>query len=87
MIQKRIGIYIYYKHNKFIRQLKRFGHIIYINKNQRYLLTYTNEEDLDHTVSQLNQLKYVTKVLTSEYKNIARTYEKEDYESKDYRVI
>lgn len=87
MLQERIGIYVYFRQNKFIRQLKRFGHLIYVNKSQRYLLLYINRAELEHTMTSLKQLKYVSDIVLSEYANIARTYDKETNESKDYRVI
>ncbi|WP_031548413.1 MULTISPECIES: YlbG family protein [Salinicoccus] len=87
MLEKRIGIYIYFKQNKFIRQLKRYGHLIYVNKEKKYLLLYIYESDLPQTMEALNGLKYVSDVLVSEYPNIKREYGTENFESKDYRVI
>ncbi|MCC4722145.1 YlbG family protein [Salinicoccus sp. RF5] len=87
MLEKRIGIYIYFKQNKFIRQLKRYGHLIYVNKEKKYLLLYIYESDLPQTIEALNGLKYVNDVLVSEYPNIKREYGTENFEPKDYRVI
>ena len=87
MLKKRIGIYIYFKQNKFIRQLKRYGHLIYVNKDKKYLLLYINESDVSQTMKELNKLKYVSDVIVSQYPNIKREYERERHETKDYRVI
>jgi len=87
MLKKRIGIYIYFKQNKFIRQLKRYGHLIYVNKDKKYLLLYINESDVSQTMKELNKLKYVSDVIVSQYHNIKREYEREKHEAKDYRVI
>lgn len=87
MLKKRIGIYIYFKQNKFIRQLKRHGHLIYVNKDKKYLLLYINESDVSQTIKELNKLKYVSDVIVSQYPNIKREYEREKHEAKDYRVI
>jgi len=87
MLKKRIGIYIYFKQNKFIRQLKRHGHLIYVNKDKKYLLLYINESDVSQTMKELNKLKYVSDVIVSQYPNIKREYEREKHEVKDYRVI
>lgn len=87
MIVKRIGIYVYFKQNKFIRQLKRHGHLIYVNKDKKYALIYVNEDKLESTLIELGKLKFVTDITTSEYHNISREYSSEDYEEKDYRVI
>lgn len=87
MLKKRIGIYIYFKQNKFIRQLKRYGHLIYVNKDKKYLLLYINESDVSQTMKELNKLKYVSDVIVSQYPNIKREYEREKHEAKDYRVI
>lgn len=87
MLKKRIGIYIYFKQNKFIRQLKRYGHLIYVNKDKKYLLLYINESDVSQTMKELTKLKYVSDVIVSQYPNIKREYEREKHEEKDYRVI
>lgn len=80
MLTKRIGLYIYFKQNKFIRQLRRYGHIVYVNTKQKYLLMYINESDLESTLEHLSKLKYVTCVLKSEYRNIKTEYKKEEEE-------
>jgi uncharacterized protein YlbG (UPF0298 family) len=87
MIKRRIGVYIYFKQNKFIRQLKRYGHLIYVNKDKKYLLLYIYESDVSQTIKELKNLKYVTDVIISEYPNIKRDYGTENFEAKDYRVI
>lgn len=87
MIVNRRGIYVYFKQNKFIRQLKRHGHLIYVNKDKKYVLLYVDETELDKTLSDLEKLKFVTDVVLSEYPNIKREYSTEDKEKKDYRVI
>lgn len=76
MLKDRIGIYIYFKHNKFIRQLKRHGHVVYVNTNKQYMLIYIDESELEDTLRRLSNLKYVTEVLVSEYKNIKLSYPK-----------
>ncbi|CAM3369512.1 YlbG family protein [Nosocomiicoccus ampullae] len=77
MLTERIGIYIYFKQNKFIRQLKRYGHVVYVNTKKQYMLVYVNQEELDDTLKRLSKLKYVTDVLVSEYKNIKKEYTKD----------
>jgi uncharacterized protein YlbG (UPF0298 family) len=67
--------------------LKRYGHLIYVNKEKKYLLLYIYESDLPQTIEALNALKYVNDVLVSEYRNIKREYGTENFEPKDYRVI
>ncbi|MFD2829834.1 DUF2129 domain-containing protein [Corticicoccus populi] len=87
MLKRRIGVYIYFKQNKFIRQLKRYGHLIYVNKDKKYLLLYIYDSDVSQTIKELNNLKYVTDVVVSEYQNIRREYGTENFEARDYRVI
>lgn len=87
MIVNRIGIYVYFKQNKFIRQLKRHGHLIYVNKDKKYVLLYIDEADHDKTLADLGKLKFVTDIVMSEYPNIKREYNTEDHEKRDYRVI
>ncbi|CAD2077125.1 YlbG family protein [Phocicoccus pinnipedialis] len=78
MLTRRIGLYIYFKQNKFIRQLRRYGNVVYVNTKQKYLLVYINESELDKTLDHLSKLKYVTKVIESEYRNIKTEYKKHD---------
>ena len=87
MLKKRIGIYIYFKQNKFIRQLKRYGHLIYVNKDKKYLLLYIDESDVSQTIKELEKLKYVSDVIVSQYPNIKREYSRENHEARDYRII
>lgn len=87
MIVERIGIYVYFKQNKFIRQLKRHGHLIYVNKDKKYALIYVDKINLEKTLNDLSKLKFVTNTLVSEYPNISREYSSEDYEKKDYRIV
>lgn len=87
MLINRLGIYVYFKQNKFIRQLKRHGHLIYVNKDKKYVLIYIDETDLDKTISALQNLKFVTDIVVSEYPNIKREYKTEDKEKEDYRVM
>lgn len=78
MLTKRIGLYIYFKQNKFIRQLRRYGNVVYVNTKQKYMLVYINDSDLEKTLEHLSKLKYVTNVLESEYRNIKTEYKKFD---------
>lgn len=87
MLVNRLGIYVYFKQNKFIRQLKRHGHLIYVNKTKKYVLLYIDENDLDKTLADLGKLKFVTDIVLSEYPNIKREYHTEDKEKEDYRVM
>jgi len=87
MLEQRIGIYIYFKQNKFIRQLKRYGHLIYVNKDKKYLLLYIYESELSQTIGELEKLKYVKDIIVSEYQNIRKDYGTENFEAEDYRVI
>ncbi|WP_020008744.1 YlbG family protein [Salinicoccus albus] len=87
MLEQRIGIYIYFKQNKFIRQLKRYGHLIYVNKDKKYLLLYIYESELSQTIGELEKLKYVRDIIVSEYRNIRKDYGTENFEAEDYRVI
>lgn len=87
MLVNRRGIYVYFKQNKFIRQLKRHGHLVYVNKDKKYVLLYVDETDLDKTLDDLGKLKFVTDTVLSEYPNIKREYHTEDEEKKDYRVL
>lgn len=76
----RVSLVIYLKHMKHERQIRKYGHIVHANKDQKYVILYVNEADADQIVHKLMQLKYVKHIDGSPYKSLKKTYEKEKHE-------
>lgn len=72
MFTNRQGLVIWFQHMKNVRQIKRYGHLVYVSKKLKYALIYVNQEDLDHMVEKLSKLNFVSKVAPS-YKPFIRT--------------
>jgi len=75
MFTQRQGLVIWFQNMKNVRQIKRYGHLVYVSKNLKYALIYINQEDLDQTMEKLNRLNYVSKVEPSYKPFIATEYE------------
>ncbi|PKR78513.1 hypothetical protein CEY16_01795 [Halalkalibacillus sediminis] len=77
MITKRQGIVVWLKNLKYSRKLKRYGHMIYTSRKQKYMLIYINQEDVEDIIKELEDLHFVKEVERS-----YRPYVEEVYESK-----
>ncbi|RTX90940.1 DUF2129 domain-containing protein [Staphylococcus pragensis] len=76
----RVSLIVYLKHIKHERQIRKYGHIVYTNKQRKYVVLYVNEQDADRVVHKLMKLKYVLNIDGSPYKYLKKTYEKEKHE-------
>lgn len=79
-IISRTSLIIYLKHVKHERQIRKFGHIVATNKQQKYVVMYVNEAEVDDIVTKLMKLKYVKNIEASPYKYLKKVYEKEKHE-------
>ncbi|NWK84509.1 DUF2129 domain-containing protein [Staphylococcus sp. GSSP0090] len=79
-IVSRTSIIIYLKHMKHERQVRKFGHIVSTNRQERFVVMYINEDEADQIVDKLMRLKYVKHVEGSPYKYLKKVYEKEQHE-------
>lgn len=77
MRNRRQGIVIWFQRRKNLKQIKRYGHLIYASKKQKYALLYVNQSEIDVIEEKLNKLPYVIKTERS-YKPFIRT----DFEKK-----
>lgn len=80
-IKQRQSIIVYLQHLKQSKQLRRYGSIQYISKKMKYAVLYLNKSEIDETVTKLEQLKFVKKVLIS-----PRAELKEHYSADLYRL-
>lgn len=73
-LTQRINLIIYIKSPKYERQLKKYGHIVFSHRKEKWVSMYINEEKLNDVLSQLNKLKYITDVQISPYASLKRDY-------------
>lgn len=73
---KRQGIIVWFQHMKNMKQLKRYGNVIYISNKLKYALIYVNQDELEHIESKIIKHSFVSKIERS-YKPFIRT----DYEN------
>ncbi|MGM9925255.1 MAG: YlbG family protein [Bacillus sp. (in: firmicutes)] len=72
MLGARQGIIAYLHTLKQVKSLRRFGNIHYVSKKLKYVVLYTNMEDVQATVDKLNSYSFVKKVDVS-YKPFLKT--------------
>lgn len=76
MRAKRQGIIIWFQHRKNIKQIKRYGHLIYTSKKVKYILLYVDQTEIEKIEHKLLKHSFVLKVERS-YKPFVQT----DYEN------
>lgn len=76
MLVARQGIIVYLHTLKQVKMLRRFGNIHYVSKKLKYVVLYTNMDDVEAIVEKLNSYSFVKKVEIS-YKPFIKT----DYEN------
>ncbi|WP_026570475.1 MULTISPECIES: YlbG family protein [Sediminibacillus] len=62
MRTKRQGLIVWFQHMKNIKQIKRFGHLIYVSKQRKYAVVYVDQLEAEETVDRLNKLPFISKV-------------------------
>lgn len=71
----RTNLIIYMKSSKNERQLRKYGHIAYFNRKDKWLSLYIDTDRVDEVLEQLSRLKYVLKVEISPYQTLETDYE------------
>jgi len=69
---KRQGIVVWFQHMKNMKQLKRYGNVIYISKRLKYALLYVNQDELEDIETKIMKHSFVSKIERS-YKPFIRT--------------
>lgn len=73
---KRQGMIVWFQNRRNIKQIKRFGHLIYTSKKLKYALIYVDQEKVDNIEAKLKKLPYIIKTSRSEIPFIRTNYEK-----------
>lgn len=72
---KRRGIVVWFQHRKNIKQIKRYGNLIYVSAKQRYAVLYVNQDELEETVETLSKLPFIAKIEQSQKPALKTDYE------------
>ncbi|MBP2077877.1 YlbG family protein [Oceanobacillus polygoni] len=76
MRTNRQGIVVWFQHMKNIKQLKRYGNLIFASKRLKYAVIYVNQDELEKVEAKILKHSFVSKLERS-YKPFVRT----DYEN------
>ena len=71
----RQGIIVYLHHLKQAKSLRKFGHVHYISKRMKYVVLYCDMVDVENTITKLERLSAVRKVLPSQRPFVSTVYE------------
>lgn len=69
---KRQGLIVWFQHMKNIKQIKRYGHLVYVSKHLKHAIVYVNQDEVEDKVLKLEKLPFVSKVDKS-YKPFIKT--------------
>ena len=72
----RQGIVVWFQNMKNIKQLKRYGNLIYVSKRLKYAVIYINQNEIEEIEAKIMKYSFVSKVERS-FKPFVRT----DYEN------
>lgn len=59
---KRQGIIVWFQHMKNIKQLKRYGHLLYASKKLKYAVIYVDQTELEDIENKILKLSFVSKI-------------------------
>ncbi|MEN1966991.1 DUF2129 domain-containing protein [Lentibacillus sp. N15] len=75
MRTKRQGIIVWFQHMKNLRQIKRYGHIVYASKKLKYAVLYVDQEEVGDVEKKILKLSFVSKIERSHKPFIRTNYE------------
>ncbi|WP_010649512.1 YlbG family protein [Oceanobacillus massiliensis] len=76
MRTNRQGLVVWFQHMKNVKQLKRYGNLIYTSKRLKYAVIYVDQEQMNDVEIKIMKHSFVSKIERS-YKPFIRT----DYEN------
>lgn len=62
MRTKRQGIIIWFQHRRNIKQIRRYGHLIYTSKKLKYAVLYVDQDNVEAVEEKLMKLSFISKV-------------------------
>ncbi|MBB5172198.1 YlbG family protein [Texcoconibacillus texcoconensis] len=65
MIGDRVGIAVWIKSLKQVKQLRRFGNIHYVSRRMKYVILYCEQDEVETTMEKISSLHFVKEVQMS----------------------
>nr|WP_208112710.1 DUF2129 domain-containing protein [Aureibacillus halotolerans] len=84
MITERQGIVVYMHTLKQVRQLRKYGHVMYVSKKLKYALLYCDRTDVDGVMTKLGNLHFVLRLDPSFRPDVRVEFEKSKDLAKEY---
>lgn len=72
MITKRQGLIVWFQHMKNLKQIKRYGHLLFSSKKFKYAVLYVDQDELENAEKRLESFPFISKLERS-YKPFVRT--------------
>lgn len=72
MRNNRQGLIVWFQHMRHIKQIKKFGHLIYVSKKLKYAVLYVDQAQIETVEDRLLRYGFISKVDRS-YKPYVRT--------------
>jgi len=73
---KRQGIIVWFQHRKNIKQIRRYGNLIYVSPKMRYAVLYVDQTEIDAIIESMSKLSFISKIDVS-----YRPFLKTDFEN------
>lgn len=78
MRPRRQGLIVWYRHRRNVRQLKKYGHLLYASRKMKYVVLYVNQDETEKIKEALKNLSFVEKVEASYKPKIRTSFAKKD---------
>lgn len=62
MFVKRQGLIVWFQNRRNLRQIRRYGRIIYVSRKMRFVVLYVNKDDIEDVENKLNEFRFVKKI-------------------------
>jgi len=76
MRNKRQGLVVWFKHRRNIKQIKRYGHLIYTSRKLKYAVLYVDQDEVEVVEEKLRNHSFISKVMQSQKPHLRTDFEK-----------
>ncbi|KOS69594.1 hypothetical protein AEA09_14105 [Lysinibacillus contaminans] len=64
-MNERQGLIVYVHQLKHAKSLRKYGHVHYISRKQKYVVIYCDREDIETMITKIQRLPFVKDVVES----------------------
>ena len=64
-MNERQGLIVYVHQLKHAKSLRKYGHVHYISRKQKYVVLYCDREDIETMITKIQRLPFVKDVVES----------------------